>query len=82
MLCSPAQPTDAVTLHFSVSIGQIVAGFDGGIPAEIQRSLAAVVNAGTAITGAYIWNLDGLDGTPSDFANAINAGLAGTTTSS
>jgi hypothetical protein len=60
-----------------VAIGQIVAGYDGPTPGEIQQSLAAVVNAGTAITGAYIWNLDGLGGTPSDFAKAINAGLAG-----
>jgi len=62
-----------------VSIGQIVAGFDDGTPAEIQQSMAAVVKGGAAISGAYSWNLDGLGGTPSDFAKAINAGLAGQT---
>lgn len=78
--------SDAASLagwtSLGVSIGQIVAGFDGPTPGECQDSLAAVVNAGTAITGAYIWNLDGLGGTPTDFATAINAGLAGQTTSS
>ena len=77
----PPAWSDAASLeswtNLGVSIEGIVPGFDGGTPAEIQQSLAAVVSGGAKITGAYIWNLSGLGGNPSDYAKAINAGLSG-----
>ena len=66
-----------------LGINNIVAGFEGGSPSSIQSALAGVVNGGTALTGAYFWNYEDIEGntgsdTAADYAAAIIAGLAGT----
>jgi hypothetical protein len=61
-----------------VTMDQLVPGFGyGGTPAQAQQQLLSWTQSGTNVTGAFVWNLDGLVDTPADWAKALTAGLAG-----
>jgi hypothetical protein len=62
-----------------LAVSAVVPGFNNdAAPSDIQSSLAAVVNGGTAIKGAYFWNYDDIvGGDVASYASAIAQGLAG-----
>ncbi|SMC18289.1 hypothetical protein SAMN02745857_00520 [Andreprevotia lacus DSM 23236] len=67
-----------------VPIGSIIGGFYNYDPSYIQNTLADAVQGGAQITGAFYWNFDDIASDAAriaNVANAIIAGLAGTSVS-